>query len=170
MRQQQIKRHLFIPSKVDYVKGNRPQVDCILCAIVAHDKKVVDSSIINTGLMTVALNLYPYNPGHLMIFPNRHVDGLEELTSDEVSEMHRLTVLSIKIIKELYSCQGFNIGYNLGEVSGASINHLHRHIVPRYKNELGFVDILSGSKIFVEDPKQALEKLRKAFHKQEKVK
>jgi ATP adenylyltransferase len=165
-----MKRHLFIPSKVDYVKGNRPQVNCILCAIIAHDNRVVDSAIVSTDLMTIALNLYPYNPGHLMIFTNRHVEGIEELTSDEVSEMHRLTVLSMKIIKGLYCCQGFNIGYNLGEVSGASIRHLHRHIVPRYKNELGFVDILSGSKIFVEDPKQALEKLRKAFHKQEKVK
>lgn len=165
-----MKRHLFIPSKVDYVRGNRPQVDCILCAIIAHDKRVVDSSIISTDLMTIALNLYPYNPGHLMIFPNIHVEGIEELTTNEVFEMHRLTVLSIKILKNLYCCQGFNIGYNLGKSSGASIKHLHRHIVPRYRNELGFVDILSGSKIFVEDPKQALKKLREAFHKKEKYK
>jgi ATP adenylyltransferase len=168
--QQPMKRHLFIPSKVDYVRGNRPQVDCILCAIVTHDKRVVDSSIISTELMTIALNLYPYNPGHLMIFPNRHVEGIEELTPDEVSEMHRLTVLSLKVLKKLYCCQGFNIGYNLGESSGASIKHLHRHIVPRYRNELGFVDILSGSKIFVEDPKQVLKNLREAFYKREKYK
>jgi ATP adenylyltransferase len=160
---QLMKRHLFIPSKVEYVRGNRPQVDCILCAIIAHDKRVVDSAILSTDLMTVALNLYPYNPGHLMIFPNRHIESIEELTLDEVSEMHRLTVLSIKVLRKLYRCHGYNIGYNLGESSGASIKHLHRHIVPRYRNELGFVDILSGSKIFVEDPKQALKKLREAF-------
>jgi len=163
-----MKKHLFIPSKFDYVRGYRPKVDCILCAIVAHDKRVVDSGIISTSLMTVALNLYPYNPGHLMIFPNRHIESLQELNGDEVSEMHRLTILSMKLLRRLYCCQGFNIGYNLGDVSGASIKHLHRHIVPRYKNELGFVDILSGSKIFVENPKHALQKLKQAFQQEEK--
>jgi len=94
-----MKRHLFIPSKVEYVRGNRPQVDCILCAIIA----------LSTDLMTVALNLYPYNPGHLMIFPNRHIESIEELTLDEVSEMHRLTVLSIKVLRKLYRCHGYNM-------------------------------------------------------------
>ena len=159
-------KHLFIPSKIDYVRGKRPHVDCILCAIVSHDKRVVDSGIISTSLMTVALNLYPYNPGHLMIFPNRHIEKIEELTSDEVMEMHKLTVLSVKLLERLYNSKGYNIGYNLGESSGASIKHLHRHIVPRYKNELGFVDILSGSKIYVENPKEALKKLKEAFSKE----
>lgn len=158
-----MKRHLFIPSKVDYVRGNRPQVDCILCSIVEHDKRVVDSEIFSTKLMTVALNLYPYNPGHLMIFPNRHIVSIEEMTEHEVIEMHRLTVLSIKILRENYNAQDFNIGYNIGKSAGASIRHLHRHIVPRYRSELGFVDILSGSKIFIEDPKSALKKLKVAF-------
>lgn len=158
-----MKKHLFIPSKMEYVKGERPQVDCILCAIRAHDKRVVDSGIYNTSLMTVALNLYPYNPGHLMIFPNRHIETIEELSRDELLEMHRLTVLSIKILQKYYHPQGFNIGYNVGDSSGASVKHLHRHIVPRYKNELGFVDILSSTKIYVEDPKQVFKKLRQAY-------
>ncbi|MFW6134928.1 MAG: HIT family protein [Elusimicrobiota bacterium] len=158
-----MKKHLFIPSKVDYVRGERPQVNCILCAIVAHDKKVVDSELFHTSLMTVALNLYPYNPGHLMIFPNRHIENIEELSHDEVIEIHQLTIVAMKILKKHYKPHGFNIGYNLGESAGASIKHLHRHIVPRYKNELGFVDILSGSKIFVEDPKKALVKLKQSF-------
>ena len=162
-----MKKHLFIPSKKDYVRGKRPRVDCILCAIRAHDKRVVDSGIYSTFLMTVALNLYPYNPGHLMIFPHRHIETMEELSQEEVLEMHRLTILSMKILGKYYHPQGFNIGYNLGESSGASIKHLHRHIVPRYQNELGFVDILSGSKIYVEHPKQVLEKFKQAFIREE---
>ena len=161
-----MKKHLFIPSKVDYVRGERPQVNCILCAIIAHDKKVVDSGIFQTPLMTVALNLYPYNPGHLMIFPNRHIENMEELSHNEVIEMHRLTILAMKILKKDYEPKGFNIGYNMGESAGASIKHLHRHIVPRYNNELGFVDILSGSKIFVEDPKCSLVKLKQSFQEE----
>lgn len=160
-----MKKHLFIPSKIDYVRGKRPDVDCILCAILAHDKRVVDSIVFQTDLMTITLNLYPYNPGHLMIFPNRHIEYLTELSQEEVLEMHRLTILAVYILKEVYHPQGFNIGYNLGESSGASIKHLHRHIVPRYRNELGFVDILAGSKIYVEDPVQVLAKLKEAFQK-----
>ncbi len=165
-----MRKHLFIPSKMDYVRGKRPKVECILCAIIAHDSRVVDTCVYSNSMMTVALNLYPYNPGHLMVFPNRHIEDLAELSSDEVMEMHRLAILSMKIIRELYHSQGFNIGYNLGEVAGASIKHLHLHIVPRFRNELGFVDIIAGSKIFVEDPAQAMIKLKKAFLKEEKEK
>lgn len=165
-----MKKHLFIPSKLDYIKGKRPQVECILCAILRDNKKVVDSRILSTSLMTVALNLYPYNPGHLMIFPNRHIESIEELSQDEVKEMHRLTVQSMKVLKKKYHPHGFNIGYNIGESAGASIKHLHRHIVPRYKHELGFVDILSGSKIFIEDPESSLKKLRDLFRQEEKEK
>jgi len=163
-----VKKHLFIPSKLDYIKGKRPQVECILCAILRGNKKVVDSRIFSTSLMTVAMNLYPYNPGHLMIFPNRHIESVEELSQDEVKEMHHLTILSMKILKKKYHPHGFNIGYNIGESAGASIKHLHLHIVPRYKHELGFVDILSGSKIFVENPKSSLENLRDLFRQEEK--
>ena len=165
-----MRKHLFIPSKMDYVRGKRPKVECILCAIIVRDSRVVDTCVYNNSMVTVALNLYPYNPGHLMVFPNRHVEDLTKLSSDEVIEMHRLTVLSMKIVRELYHSQGFNIGYNLGEAAGASIKHLHLHIVPRFRNELGFIDIIAGSKIFVEDPAQAMIKLRKAFLKEKKEK
>ncbi len=165
-----MRKHLFIPSKMDYVRGKRPKVECILCAIIAHDSRVVDTCVYSNSMMTVALNLYPYNPGHLMVFPNRHIEDLAELSSDEVMKMHRLAVLSMKIVRELYHSQGFNIGYNLGEAAGASIKHLHLHIVPRFRNELGFIDIIAGSKIFVEDPAQAMIKLKKAFLKEEKEK
>lgn len=158
-----MKKHLFVPSKLDYVKGKRPQVDCILCAVIKHNQRVIDSSIFTTTLMTISLNLYPYNPGHLMVFPNRHIEHFEDLSLEEILEMHQLTVLSMRILQKHYQPQGFNIGYNLGESSGASIKHLHQHVVPRYKNELGFIDILSGSKILVEDPKCTLKKLRNAF-------
>jgi len=164
-----MKKHLFVPAKADYVRGKRPEVDCILCAIIAHDQRVVDSEIYHTALMTIALNLYPYNPGHLMIFPNRHIEKFLELSSEEVIEIHHLTVLSMKVLEKLYHPQGFNIGYNLGDSAGASIKHLHQHIVPRYKNELGFVDILSGAKIFVADPVEAMKKLKEGFQKEEQV-
>ncbi len=165
-----MRKHLFVPSKADYVRGKRPEVDCILCAIVAHDERVVNSGVYSTALMTIALNLYPYNPGHLMIFPNRHIEDFLELSPEEVREVHHLTILSIKVLEKLYHPQGFNIGYNLGESAGASIKHLHQHVVPRYKNELGFVDILSGAKIFVADPIEVMKKLKEGFQQEEQTK
>ena len=67
------------------------------------------------------------------------------------------------ILDKEYMPQGFNIGFNIGEASGASIAHLHRHIVPRYKNELGFIDIVGGAKIYIEDPKETVKKIKKSF-------
>ncbi|MFH1096796.1 MAG: HIT domain-containing protein [Candidatus Desantisbacteria bacterium] len=156
--------HLFVPSKLEnYLLGEKPKVDCILCAVRDRDEKVVQFDIYRSQHMIVSLNLYPYNPGHVMIFPNRHIKDIRELNEEETSQIQELTVKTLDILDKLYSPSGYNIGYNMGTIAGASIDHLHLHIVPRYKNELGFVDILSNSKIIVEDPRKTLERLREAY-------
>lgn len=155
--------YLFNTEKIKYVKGVRPDVDCILCAICRHDPRVKDLTVYRGRLLSVALNLYPFNPGHLMIFPNRHVCSLSELTAEEAVEMHRLLALSISIIDREFSPSGYNAGYNIGRGSGASIPHLHQHLVPRYDNEVGFLDVLSGTRVIVNDPLEVLDKLSEAF-------
>ncbi|MBI4752756.1 HIT domain-containing protein [Candidatus Desantisbacteria bacterium] len=156
--------HLFVPSKLEnYLLGEKPKVDCILCAIRDRDEKIVQFDIYRSQDMIVSLNLYPYNPGHVMIFPNRHIKDIRELNEEETSQIQELTIKTLDILDKLYSPFGYNIGYNMGTIAGASIEHLHLHIVPRYKNELGFVDILSNSKIIVEDPRKTLERLREEF-------
>jgi ATP adenylyltransferase len=100
-----------------------------------------------------------------MIFPNRHVIDPRELTDEEVNELNQLQNLTLDVLEEVYQPKGFTVGYNIREASGASILHLHLHIVPRYYNELGFLDIIGGSKIIVEDPKETQEKLKQAFSK-----
>ncbi|MFH1896675.1 MAG: HIT domain-containing protein [Candidatus Desantisbacteria bacterium] len=156
--------HLFVPSKLEnYLLGEKPKVDCILCAIRDRDEKVVQLDVYRSCDIIVSLNLYPYNPGHVMIFPNRHIKDIRELNEEEISQMQVLTIKTLDILDKLYSPSGYNIGYNMGTIAGASIEHLHLHIVPRYKNELGFVDILSNSKIIVEDPRKTLERLREAY-------
>lgn len=155
--------YLFNTEKIKYVKGAKPDVECILCAISSRDPRVKDLTVYSNELFTVALNLYPFNPGHLMIFPKRHVCSPAELTVDEAAEMHRLLVLSIGIIDREFSPSGYNTGYNLGQGSGASIPHLHQHVVPRYSNEVGFLDVLSGTRVIVSDPAEVMEKLAAAF-------
>ena len=160
-----MRKNIFVSSKGEYVRGKRPAVDCILCSMVKSDPKVINLEIFRTKNFIIAVNLYPYNPGHLMIFPHQHIEEVEELSLSEVKELHKLTVISLKILKNLYNPHGFNIGYNLGPGSGASIMHLHLHIVPRYENELSFIDVLSGSKIFVEEPENTVQRLKSEYKK-----
>lgn len=157
-------RQLFIPSKKGYVKGeNRPKVDCILCEVCRNNPEVENLIIWKNDIVAASVNLYPYTSGHIFLFPVRHITEPGQLNDEEVMQMHRLQVYSIEVLKKLYKPGGFNIGYNVGYSSGASIEHLHQHIVPRYPRELGFVDIISGTKLFIEDPKDSVKNLLKAF-------
>ncbi|HUJ75487.1 MAG TPA: HIT domain-containing protein, partial [bacterium] len=109
------------------------------------------------------LNLYPFNPGHVMVVPVRHVQDVRELTEAEVLEQHRLLVRTLSILSREYRTGGFNVGFNLGPASGASIAHLHLHVVPRHQSELGFFDVLSDSRAIGEDPRQTRARLTAAF-------
>ena len=159
-----MRENLFVPNKMPYAKEkNRPDVDCILCAIVEKNEKVERLEVYRTVLFTISLNLYPYSPGHLLIFPNRHIVDTRELSSDEVLQLHDLECLSFDVLTQVYQPRGFNVGYNMGESSGASIPHLHLHVVPRYPRELGFMDVIGGARIIIEDPNVSQEKLVKIF-------
>lgn len=156
-------KHNIVANKLDYAKGKRPDVDCILCGIVREDPKVKSLVVHREKGYFITLNLYPYNPGHLMVVPERHVEDIRALSEEEALDMHRLQVLTLDVLDAEYQPGGFNVGYNLGPSSGASIPHLHLQVVPRYATEIGFFDILSDSRVIVEDPHVTMERLRKAF-------
>ncbi|MHA1605999.1 MAG: HIT family protein [Candidatus Freyarchaeota archaeon] len=151
--------YILIPEKGEYVRGKRPDVDCIFCAIAREDPKVPSKLVYKNKDFMVLLNIYPYNPGHLMVAPVKHVENLEELNEEEIKGLFVLVQRSIKLLREVYNPHGFNIGINQGKAAGASINHLHVHVVPRYLGELGFID-LSGSRIIVENLEVTLRKLK----------
>ncbi len=158
-----LRDYLFNTEKIKYIKCKKPLYKCILCAIRDRLPGVESLELYRSGDFIISLNLYPFNPGHLMIFPSRHVEDFLELSEGEALEMHRLSARSISILKKEFNPSGFNIGCNLGDGSGASIPHIHQHIVPRYNNEIGFIDVLSGSRIYVEDPLAVLNRLKKDF-------
>lgn len=163
--------NLFVPGKIEYARGEkRPDVDCILCAIVEENDKVIRLDVHRSRLFVVALNLYPYTPGHLIVFPKRHITDPRMLDDEEVMELHKLQNLCLDILESLYTPHGFNLGYNIGEAGGASIEHLHLHIVPRYRREMGFIDIIGGTKIIVEDPNVSQFRVREAFISETKAK
>lgn len=157
------RNYLFSTEKYDYIKRKKDHARCILCAVRDRDTGVESLEVYRTGGFIVSLNLYPYNPGHLLIFPERHITSYGDFTDAEALKMHHLLSRAVTILREEFSPPGFNIGFNLGEAGGASILHIHQHVVPRYGNEVGFMDVLSDTRIMVIDPRTVLEKLRKRF-------
>jgi ATP adenylyltransferase len=159
-----MRKYLFNTEKLKYVTGRqKPDVDCILCAVRDRSEKVSSLELYRNGLVMATVNLYPFNPGHLMIFPLRHVEDITDLSAEEAAAVHELTVKTVSLLREEFNPTGFNLGYNLGKSGGASISHIHQHIVPRYDNELGFIDVLGGARIMVVDPNEVMERLKKRF-------
>ncbi|MBL1076771.1 HIT domain-containing protein [Nocardia sp. 2] len=108
-----------------------------------------DGLIIARGQWVYAvLNLYPYNPGHMMVVPYRRVANLEDLTLEESSELMAFTQQAIRVMKKVSRPAGFNVGLNLGGVAGGSLaDHLHQHIVPRWSGDANFITVVGGVKV-----------------------
>jgi len=148
--------------KLDYVQGKtRPNVECILCAVRDNNEEVVSLKVYEDNLSFVVLNLYPYNPAHVMVVPNRHITKYTELTKEELLHNFRMIQGIQLMLDDLYSPRGYNIGMNQGKDAGGSIEHIHFHIVPRYGSELGFIDIVGKTRIVLENLESVREKLKK---------
>jgi len=154
--------YFFNFEKFGYVKGKRPE-GCTLCLLKDGSPDVVSTIVYRTDNTAVAVNLYPYNPGHLLIFPLRHVLDIRELESEERDGMDRTLDTSLEVLDRLYAPQGYNIGYNMGLAAGASIEHLHMHVIPRYPREIGIAELLAGKRVLVEDVQKTRERLIEAF-------
>lgn len=154
------RKNLFSVGKLGYAKGDRPPVDCILCGVRDKDEIVPNLTIFESELSIVSVNLFPYNPGHIIIFPKRHIIAYTDLTEQEALDIHRLTVKILKLLEKHWNVQGYNLGYNLGKNSGGSIPHIHEHIVPRFPNEAGFLDVFANTRVVIYEPYQMLEQLK----------
>ena len=148
--------------KIGYLQGKKPE-GCILCLIRDNSDAVVRLKVFDSSLFTVSVNLYPYNPGHLIIFPNRHITDIRDINNDEYSELRKIEITALNVLDAVYRPEGYNIGYNMGHAAGASIEHLHVHMIPRYPTEAGIADLIAGKKLLVESPVQTMEKLKSRF-------
>ena len=118
-------------------------------------------------LVYAVLNLYPYNPGHLMVVPYRRVSELEDLTPEESIELMTFTQKVIRVIKAVSNPHGFNVGLNLGKSAGGSLaEHLHMHVVPRWSGDANFITIIGGSKVVPQLLRETRELLAKEWAKQ----
>ena len=110
------------------------------------------------------LNRFPYNTGHVLILPYRHVGQLEDLTDSELAEVGRFTRAGVAAIRSAYSPAGFNIGANLGATAGGSIpDHLHYHVVPRFPGDTNFMAVLGETKVLPEQLSDTVRKLRRSW-------
>lgn len=154
--------YFFNFDKMEYVRGKRP-IGCILCLIRDGSEEVVDLTVYRDQHFTITVNLYPYNPGHVMIFPNRHITDIREFTAEEVQRVHQLTTLALATLEETHHPAAFNMGYNMGPAAGASIDHLHLHLIPRYPRETGIADLVAGKRVLVEDPRVTSQRIAEAM-------
>ena len=139
-------QRLWTPHRMVYLNKEDDRSGCPFC--VAPQRSDDDGLIIARGETAyVVLNLFPYNSGHLMVCPFRHIATYDQATPDEVSEIGALTQMAMRVLTTAIGCDGFNIGMNQGEVAGAGIqDHLHQHVVPRWTNDSNFFPIIAKTK------------------------
>ena len=138
---------------------------CVFCvAKTAGDGRQL---IVHEGqLAYVILNKFPYNAGHLMVVPHRHIAQLALLEPGELTEMALLTQLCERVLNEAYSPQGINVGMNLGRPAGAGIvDHLHIHLVPRWNGDTNFMTVVGEVRVLPEELPRTAERLRPLFQK-----
>lgn len=141
-------QHLWTPHRLVYIQhGQQPaDEDCPFC--LAVNKPDEESLIVHRGKYAYALlNLFPYNSGHMLVCPYRHISTYDEANAREIAEMGEITQQAMRVLKSVSGSHGFNIGMNQGEVAGAGIaGHLHQHIVPRWRNDANFFPIIAETK------------------------
>ena len=156
---------LWAPWRLAYVTAApAPPTDCIFCD--AHRRPGDELTVFRATRSYIILNLYPYNNGHLMVVPNRHVNMLALLTPEEQEELMSLTRLAEIALTEAYQPHGLNVGINLGRAAGAGIEqHLHVHVVPRWNGDTNFMTAIGETRVLPEDLRQTAAKLRPIFER-----
>lgn len=146
-------QRLWTPHRMAYIRGegkpdeSDPAGQCPFCRIVEMDD--AEALVIARGAVVYAvLNLYPYNPGHLMVVPFRHVADYPDLTAEETAELASFTQRAMLATRRAAAPHGFNIGINQGSIAGAGIAaHLHQHVVPRWGGDANFMPVVGGTKV-----------------------
>ena len=156
---------LWSPWRSAYVTGaGGGDAGCIFCNI---DQPGRDELVLVRGRLTyVILNLYPYNNGHLMVVPYRHIPNLAATTTDEQAELMRFTRDAEVALTEAYTPQGMNIGINLGRPAGAGVvDHLHIHAVPRWTGDTNFMTAIGNTRVLPEDLAATKRRLQPVFER-----
>ena len=155
--------HIWAPWRIKYIQMKKA-AGCILCDKPRQSNDALNYILHRGDKNFIIMNSYPYNPGHLMIAPYRHIANLEELTNEELHDHFEIVCRSIKVLRQVFNPTGFNVGINLGKVAGAGIDeHIHTHIVPRWQGDTNFMPVISDVRIVPVALAETYEKLRGKF-------
>ncbi len=155
---------LWAPWRMEYILGPKPD-RCVLCIPPEEAGEDAERLILHRGRHAfVIMNKFPYNNGHLMVVPFRHVTDLPDLSPEEAGEVMELLQLAVRVLEEHFQPQGINIGLNMGEAAGAGIrDHLHFHLVPRWNGDSSFMAVLDETRVIPEHLASTYRKLNPLF-------
>ena len=155
---------LWSPWRLPYVTASGKSPGCVFCDAPEGEQAAL---IVFRGCTCyVILNLYPYNNGHLMVVPNRHIASLAAATREELSELIELTRRAEVALGEAYNPHGLNMGINLGKPAGAGVlDHVHMHVVPRWNGDTNFMTVVGDTRVLPEELAQSADKLKPIFQK-----
>lgn len=163
-------RPIWAPWRINFIRSEKDG-ECFLCL----DQKSWENDIENLIIAReencfIILNRYPYNSGHLMISPYRHIGDIDLMTIQERQEMMDLTIKAKQTLDQVMQPEGFNVGFNLGSAAGAGVkDHIHMHVVPRWVGDTNFMPVIGETNVVPEALEQTAELLRKAWEKLRKT-
>lgn len=159
-------QRMYSPWRSKYIASFSEQSggECILCKAFQENDDDKNLIVTRGDHCYVIMNLYPYNSGHLMVVPFKHVGNLDALSNEEVVEIFGLLKKMTASLTEIMNPDGFNLGSNIGRSAGAGIDeHIHFHIVPRWNGDTNFMPVLADTKLISEDMRETLLRLRQAL-------
>jgi ATP adenylyltransferase len=157
--------HLWSPWRLAYITGASQATACVFCDALSNPD-AAPLLVFRGTTCFVILNLYPYNNGHLMVIPNRHIASLAAMTADELRELIDLTRIAEMALTEAYAPHGLNMGINLGKPAGAGVlDHVHMHVVPRWNGDTNFMTVVGRTRVLAEELPEAAARLRPIFER-----
>ncbi len=157
------------PDRYKYVRKIFVPQSCVFCAAEKTEPSFKSLLLAKTEHSMVIMNKYPYNTGHLLVLPRRHVANIWDLSEAELFDITKWLQKSMLILDKVYGCKGMNMGMNHGAVAGAGIpEHIHWHIIPRWFGDTNFFPLIAKTKALPETVKQSFDRLKKSFKEEQK--
>lgn len=157
--------NLWRPWRIKYILSDKKD-GCIFCDLPGEKKDKENYILYRAETCFIMLNTYPYNSGHLMVAPYKHVASFEKLNEQELCELFQMVNKSTKLLSKVVQPNGFNLGANLGGVAGAGVkDHVHLHVVPRWEGDTNFMLVIAEANVIPESLDSVFERLSEAIDK-----
>lgn len=159
-------QYLWSPKREEYENTGIPEdIDCVFCAQIEDDDRVTKMAVFEDDFLMVELNIFPYNTGHLMVVPKKHVNSMSDLEDEERNRLFAMVQKVEKLQKKVVEPAGIDIGMNIGKAAGESIPHLHVQLVPIYEKDRGFMETSLNTKVM----KESLEDTREKYVEKKEI-